>query len=122
MSNPQFHRLTPYIPQIIEYATKTHPLPQGTILNVNFPRYTTLDTKFGGAVAGIKFTRQGKKAIAAQAEESDTYWLQEGYITIVPIYVQDLTHCPYLNNTQTLQPHPGQSADSCKESISTALA
>ncbi len=101
MADPQFSRFSPYVASIIHYATMTHPLPKGTLLNVTFPHSHTLDTRLDGKIAGLKFTRQGRSfAHTAEENDSDTYWVQHGYITIVPVYVGDLTHSEYLLQTQ----------------------
>jgi 5'-nucleotidase len=109
-----------YIPQIVNYMMK-HPLPAGTFLNVNFPsvypenRKDGLDTTFG-----IKLTRQGKQywlehpekiiyhkesssyefvtdlKAFDEHEDSDIHWLELGYITAVPVHVEELTDRKYL--------------------------
>jgi 5'-nucleotidase len=100
--NPQFPRFSPYIASIVHYATAIHPLPEGTLLNVTFPHPDTLDALSHGEIAGIKFTRQGKSSTHLPNEtDSDTYWIEHGYITIVPVYVGELTHREYLDRAQT---------------------
>jgi 5'-nucleotidase len=108
MTDPQFSRFSPYVASIVRFATITHPLPEGTLLNVTFPYPHILDTLLQGQIAGIKFTRQGKSFSHLPGEEdSDTYWLQQGYITIVPVYVGELTHHGYLEKARELpSPHP----------------
>lgn len=103
-----------YIPKIIDYILQ-HPMPKGTLLNVNFP------SKSHKKIHGIKFTRQGQgywmenpdkrshpteyhsyywlgaKLYECEEEaDSDVYWLQRGYATAVPIHVGELTHHLYL--------------------------
>ena len=86
MTDPQFSRFSPYIESIVHYATAVHPIPEGTLLNVTFPHPTILDSRLQGNIAGIKFARQGKSHSHVPGEtDSDTYWLQHGYITIVPV-------------------------------------
>lgn len=103
MTDPQFSRFSRYIAPIIRYATETHPIPAGTLLNVTFPHAHTLDTHHGGSVAGIKFTRQGKAYVHSPNDaDGDTYWVQQGYITIVPVYVAELTHRTYLERAQRI--------------------
>jgi 5'-nucleotidase len=103
LTDPQFTRFSPYVAPIIQYATHVHPIPTGTLLNVTFPHADTLDTHHDGAVAGIKFTRQGKSYIHAPNDaDGDTYWVQQGYITIVPVYVAELTHRTYLERAQRI--------------------
>jgi len=104
--NPNYEKFYPFIPKLVEHFL-TNPLPQGTILNVNFPKKN--------AIAGVKMARQGmgnwvdhyeeilhetedpKYLITGKWEtqgwnkESDLHLLQEGYITAVPIHVYELT-------------------------------
>ena len=87
----------------------THPLPPGTILNVNFP-YTANEIK------GVRIAMQGKGHWSEQPDkrihpdgipyywlggrwhsveeelESDVALLEQGYITAVPLQVCQLTH------------------------------
>lgn len=107
MKDPQFPRFSPYISKIVHYATVTHPLPEGTLLNVTFPHPRVLDTSFQGQIAGYKFTRQGTSSPhqAKDDTNTDTYWLDHGFITIVPVYVGELTHTAYLEQTQPIS-HP----------------
>ena len=102
-----------YIPMIVEYVLK-HPLPKGTLLNVNFPSKTH-------TIKGIKLTRQGqgywmedpdkrhhpseghyyywlgtKLYECDELEDSDVYWLQQGYAAAVPVHVGELTHHAHL--------------------------
>ena len=51
-ANPDYEGVEQYIPSMIQYLLK-HPLPAGTFLNVNFPKYT------GTQMKGIRFTKQG---------------------------------------------------------------
>jgi 5'-nucleotidase len=112
--DPSFVEVEKYIPLIMSFALK-HPLPTGTCLNVNFPRRTL------GEIKGIRFAKQGKEYLAekpeqrlhpaeghsyywlgsqlAQFEEeenSDVALLKQGYATIVPIHISDLTNQRYL--------------------------
>ncbi len=109
-----------YIPLIVNYVLQ-YPLPAGTMLNVNFPSMNPRKRKDKGqGIHGIKLTRQGKQyvledpekisynALAAsytlgpqlvefdEHEESDIYWLERGYVTIVPVHVEELTDWKYL--------------------------
>jgi 5'-nucleotidase len=95
-----------------------HPLPHGSILNVNFP-FNAKD-----AIKGFKLTKQGlgcwlespsdkrlhpegmhyywlggKWTSSNEHPESDVYWLDQGYVTAVPIHVGELT------DTATLLKH-----------------
>ena len=103
MTDPQFPRFARYVAPIVQYATEAHPIPPGTLLNVTFPHAHTLDTHHNGKVAGVKFTRQGRShAHAANDTEGDAYWIQQGYITITPVYVGELTHRTYLERAQRI--------------------
>lgn len=108
--NPVYGHAESIIPTIIHYVLE-HPLPTGTFLNVNFP------SEMGQRPKGIRFTRQGKEFIAENPEQrehpaegnpyywlgaklaqfqeeldSDIAWLRKGYVTAVPIHINDLTH------------------------------
>lgn len=110
---PNFARAEQYIPSIVEHVIE-HPLPQGTLLNVNFPIQDH-------AIKGFKYTRNGMQFWAENpdcrmhpTEERNTYWLgarmaefpehedcdiswlEKGYVTAVPIQVNDLTHGSHL--------------------------
>jgi 5'-nucleotidase len=109
--NPAYAEVEHYIPLIVRY-TLENPLPPGTFLNVNFPKYA----KEKG-VKGFRFAKQGKEYWAEDPEQrehpsegSPYYWLgsklaqfkeepdsdimllREGYATAVPIHISDLTH------------------------------
>ena len=111
---PDYTITQPYILKIVEHVLK-HPLPQGTLLNVNFP-----DCQ-GGKPHGMKLTRQGKEHWAENFEERlhpstqtsyywlgaklakyeeqedcDVSWLQKGYVACVPIHVHELTDFGHL--------------------------
>jgi len=101
-----------YVLPLIRHVLE-HPLPHGTFLNVTFPFHTI-------PLKGIKLARQGKgywlddpsKRIhpdgdnyywlggrwADQPEEdnSDVALLRQGYITVVPIHVGELTDHAHL--------------------------
>lgn len=103
---PDYSTPKAWIPSIIDHIL-SHPLPLGTLLNVNFPpsRYETY--------RGIKMTRQGKAHLTEhpqphgqdsnsfwlgcklaefeEHQESDVYWLNQGYVTAVPIHIHELT-------------------------------
>lgn len=108
-----------YIPKIVDYVLK-HPLPAGSLLNVNFPENVH-------EIKGIKLARQGKEmwvedphkrhhpleedhvyywlgAKLKQFEEhvdSDITWLSKGYITAVPVHVRELTDIAHLNQSKS---------------------
>lgn len=98
-----------HIPKIVQYVLNNPP-PQGTLLNVNFPSRET------PGVIGYKMTRQGKSywihdpverlhpgenhsyywlglrlAEFEEEEDSDIAWLKKGYVTAVPIHINELT-------------------------------
>ena len=103
-----------YIPKLIDYVLK-HPLPSGTLLNVNFPSYQH-------EIKGFKLTRQGKELWTEdphernhpadghsyywlgaklqqfdEHEDSDIVWLSRGYIAAVPVHVGELTDLSHFN-------------------------
>ncbi len=105
-----------HIPQIVQHVLD-HPLPQGTLLNVNFP------SKELKGIKGYKMTRQGmefwledptershpaerhtyywlgaKLAQFDEHEDCDVVWLKKGYVTAVPIHVNELTDHKHLNS------------------------
>lgn len=103
---PDYQLASRYVPSIVRYALE-HPLPRGTILNVNFPE------KKHAPYKGHKMGRQGKgywrenptahheasewwlgleHAEYEEHEESDIALLKQGYIASVPVSVADLTH------------------------------
>lgn len=106
---PDYIAIEKYISLIFNDLQK-HPLPLGTLLNVNFP------SKDWGPIKGIKMARQGRGYwgenldqrqhpsegdtyywMGAQFKafeedlESDVHLLHQGYITAVPIHVAELT-------------------------------
>lgn len=112
--SPCFHSVEQYIPRVVNYVLD-HPMPQGTLLNVNFPEKTSEGVK------GFKMTRQGKEFWGEspderyhpaeghryywmgaklqefnEHEDSDITWLMRGYMTAVPIHVDELTDSAHL--------------------------
>jgi len=109
-----FPHVQPYILKIFRYLLD-HPLPEGSILNVNFPHVPPDQIK------GCKMARQGyrswlgtprqEKHAEGHAEfyfgwddhlydehsDSDIALLDEGYITAVPLYVGELTDYGHLD-------------------------
>lgn len=92
-----------YVKKLVEYLL-THPLPQGTLLNVNVPTHVE-------EILGIKLAKQGRSYwIEDYAKEGSGYWtrgkedmyeehpesdialLQQGFIAAVPVFVDELTH------------------------------
>jgi 5'-nucleotidase len=109
-TNPDYSPTAPYIAAIIHHVI-AHPLPKGTLLNVNFPPEST------GKIQGIKLTTQGKEYWAEnpekrfhpadafhyywlgarlaefeEEEDSDIYWLKKGYVAAVPIRIDQTDH------------------------------
>lgn len=113
IANPNYHVAEKYIAQITQYIL-AHPLPEGTILNVNFPQ------NIDDHVKGFRLTRQGKGRFAEnpylhiETAHGPSYWLggkpddldeeldcdvhllRQGYMTAVPLYVHELTDHPLL--------------------------
>ena len=108
-TSPDFSSIANYIPSVVEYVLK-HPLPEGSLLNVNFP------CRKHGKIKGFKMTRQGKAYWMENPDkrdhpseghsyywlgsklyecdehkESDVYWLEQGYVTACPVHVGELT-------------------------------
>jgi 5'-nucleotidase len=106
---PNYLEVATYIPKVISNILK-HPLPYGTLLNVNFP------SKEHGTIKGMKMTRQGKemwmenpserqhpigefsyywlgaKILECQEEEDcDVSWIKKGFAAAVPVHVGELT-------------------------------
>jgi len=107
--DPNYDVAAKFVPSVIDHIL-SHPLPKGTLLNVNFP------TKHA-PIKGFKMTRQGqgcwmenpekrahphapshyywlgaKVGVFPEHEDTDVRWLDQGYITAVPVYVGELTH------------------------------
>lgn len=113
--NPNFESVEHYIAHVVDYVAE-HPLPKGTLLNVNFPKETA------SGVKGFKLTRQGRELWAEapderhhpveghpyywmgaklqqfeESEDSDITWLDRGYMTAVPVHVDELTDHRHLD-------------------------
>jgi len=102
--NPTFSSAERYIAPIVQHVLD-QPLPKGTLLNVNFPQ----------EIRGVKFASQGKGfwrespeprthpeghtyywrggqwIEASEEEDSDISLLQQGFATVVPIHIAELT-------------------------------
>lgn len=114
---PNFHLAEKYIARIALHALE-HPLDPGTFLNVTFPTQR-------GDIIGFKFTRQGRGfwidspderlrpdgstyfwlggAWNHQTEEeTDVHYLEQGYMTAVPISILDLTHYDMLQKRKQI--------------------
>lgn len=117
--DPDYSLAQSQIPSVVSYVLD-HPLPDGTLLNVNFP------SKKHGPYKGIKMARQGKQywmedpshrshptegesywwlgaKMSAYVEhtESDTQLLDQGWVTAVPVFVAELTHHETLNERKS---------------------
>lgn len=117
--DPDFQAAEIPIPKIVNYVF-THSLPSGTLLNVNFPSQTH------GKFKGIKMTHQGKSYWAENpdqrshpSEGHNYYWLgakyreydenmdgdvhhlNNGYITVVPVHIAELTDHEHLKTNRT---------------------
>lgn len=106
LTRPNYKQTQPLILPLIRHCL-LHPLPKGTLLNVNFPDVPT--------ILGIKLARQGRgfwiedpdKRLHPEGhsyywmggkwqshdedEESDVHLLKQGYAAAVPIHVSELT-------------------------------
>lgn len=107
--DPDYLVAEKYIPHIVSHLLQ-HPLPAGTLLNVNFP------SRESEGVKGIKLTKQGKGywkeapderkhphhgttyywmgaelATFPDDHEGDVGWLKKGYVTCAPIQI-DMTN------------------------------
>lgn len=116
---PDFELASQYIPAIVKRVLE-HPLPRGTLLNVNFP------PKEAKEIKGLKLTKQGKefwaedlitrehpaeghdyywlgakRALYEEEEDCDISWLQQGYIAAVPIHIDQLTDHHYLQSKKS---------------------
>lgn len=113
---PNYAIAEAYIASIVRYLLE-HLLPEGSLLNVNFPERTYALPK------GIKMTRQGRQLwrenpdkcfhpieghtyywlgaklhVCEEEEDCDISWLNKGYITAVPVHVAELTDHHHLEN------------------------
>lgn len=116
-SPTDYQLLQKYIASIVQYALE-YPLPFGTILNVNFPDTTK-------PFQGIKLARQGlgywidspdkrvhpientsyfwlggKWEHHEELDDSDVSLLQKGFITVVPIRIDEMTHHGLIENSK----------------------
>ena len=104
-----------FIPSIVQHVLE-HSLPQGTLLNVNFPSKSTKEIK------GFRLTRHGKEfwgedpderlhpaeghsyywlgaklAKFDEHDDCDVSWLKKGYMTAVPVHIGDFTDHGHLS-------------------------
>lgn len=104
--NPDYKKAVPFIAPLVKHILE-NPLPQGTLLNVNFP-----ETK---EILGVKLARQGRgfwiedpdKRVHPEGhdyywlsgkwhehsedKESDVHLVSQGYAAAAPIHVSELT-------------------------------
>jgi len=115
LNSPNYEAILSYIPHIVGHFLK-NPMPQGTLINVTFPQ-KDLEIK------GFKMARQGKgrwfetpdkrqhpkghlyywlggklQNLDEEEKDSDTYLLNKGFITAVPIKVGELTDHHFFQN------------------------
>jgi 5'-nucleotidase len=138
----KFGKAAPFIPVILDHFIE-HPLPKGTLMNINFPRQDKEPAR------GFRMARQGQSYwnvrigsdsslkgtkkypildswdFQEEHEESDIYLLEQGFITCVPIHIQDLTdhrhqeaHKPFFEKLNTLF-FPKENLETSGEDISS---
>lgn len=116
-NSPDYSIAEPYIEKLANYLLSASPLPKGTLLNVNFPSKTHKNIK------GFRLARQGKSYwmeniekrkhpeenfyyywlgakltdFDEEHEDSDISLLKKGFITAVPINIEELTDHEFLN-------------------------
>lgn len=119
VKTPTFPFIKKFIPQIVAYLVE-HPLPKGSFLNVNFPPIPEDQIK------GFKMACQGKgywlespekeitslgqsqywmignRCFYEEPEDSDVTLLDQGYITAVPIHIDQLTDQIHLKEKKNL--------------------
>jgi 5'-nucleotidase len=113
---PEYEGSGKYVFPIVEHILK-HPLPEGSLLNVNFPEKRLWPIK------GFKMTLLGKEWWAEDPEkrthpsegnhyywlgsklrnaddtlDGEAAWLRQGYVTAVPLHVADLTDHKHLKS------------------------
>ena len=118
-TDPNYEIVGRYVPKVLEHVME-HPLPHGTLLNINFP------SKEHGEIKGVKMTRQGKSMWAEdpmerahplgdfnyywlgakvlefdEEEDCDITWIKKGYAAAVPVHVSELTDHEHLNARKT---------------------
>lgn len=115
---PDYETAATYVPLIVQHVLE-HPMPEGTLLNVNFPERKL------GKIKGLKMTSQGSDVWAENPDmrthpgegssyywlgtrlregrmvyDSDDAWIKEGYITAVPVHVGNLTDWKHLESSR----------------------
>ncbi len=115
--NPDYQAAEKYVLSLVQH-TLEHPLPFGTVLNVNFPDASKPHRGFKFARQGFGFWGNhpderthptegtpyfwlgGDWQHHDENENSDVALLQQGYITVVPIRVDELTHHDWIASHQ----------------------
>lgn len=114
--NPQYHLAERYIMPLINHVLE-HPMPKGTFLNVSFP--------VAKEYKGIKMARQGmgywkespdqrlhpdghfyywmggKWHHHEEHNDSDVALLKDGYVTAVPIHINEMTDRAVIDSRRT---------------------
>lgn len=109
----QFVHCTDFAKTVINWLQK-YPLSPGTVLNINFPHQGSKGVKFVRQATGLfrsefmqsldpsgkpVYWMQGDQHDPSRAQDTDLYWLNEGYTVISPIQI-DLTDKMYLQEMQ----------------------
>lgn len=114
-ADPDYKLAQPFIYPIVQHCLE-HPLPQGTLLNVNFPETPKIH--------GVRMARHGKGFWVEDPErrthpeghsyfwlggkwldleedqESDVHLLRQGFATVVPLHVNEMTDLKMLQERQ----------------------
>lgn len=106
---PDFQSVEKFIVPIVEHVLN-HPLPKGTLLNVNFPAKENglkgfklthnglqfwsenLDSREHPSDGTLQYWLGAKLSSFEEEEDCDISWLSKGYIAAVPVQVNHLTH------------------------------
>lgn len=112
---PNYHVAQKYVANLVKYILE-NPLPQGSLLNINFPhaaqnevkgfrltrqgkgRWTEDPTFHMESEKGLSYWLGGKPEELTEEEDSDITWLRKGYMTAVPLHVHELTDQAELQN------------------------
>ncbi len=104
----KFKKVQPYIAAIVKHFM-VHPIPKGTLMNVNFPaqdsdgilgfKMATQGRSFWDVRIGSDSSLKGTRKYPMidswdnhdESDDSDIKLLTQGYITCAPIHVEDLT-------------------------------
>ncbi|MGD0664883.1 MAG: 5'/3'-nucleotidase SurE [Rhabdochlamydiaceae bacterium] len=116
-AEPNFDALKKYILPIVEHTLK-HPLPTGTILNVNFPEKPIQGIRLASQGLGYMNDNPDERVHPTEGtpyfwlgekwedhdehHQSDVVLLSQGYITAVPIRVQELTHHQHIEDHRSI--------------------